>query len=154
MKVEYINPFINVASSLLTMMCSIKVERGNVFLKASPFAANHVVIIVGLAGTFKGQVYFSIDEKTACGIASKMMMGMEVPFLDEMAKSAIAELGNMILGNVCTEFSNQGIILDITPPTVMVGQDMQISTKGVETFCVPLLLEGVGTMDIDISITD
>lgn len=154
MKVEYINPFINVASSLLTMMCGIEVKRGNVYLKASPFNANHVVIIVGIAGTFKGQVYFSIDEKTACGIASKMMMGMEVPTLDEMAKSAIAELGNMILGNVCTEFSNQGIILDITPPSVMVGQDMQISTKGVETFCVPLIIESVGTMEIDVSITD
>lgn len=154
MKVEYINPFINVSSSLLTMMCNIQVNRGKIYLKASPFNANHVVIIVGIAGTFKGQIYFSMDEKTACGIASKMMMGMEVPALDEMAKSAIAELGNMILGNVCTDFYNQGIILDITPPTVMVGQDMQISTKGVETFCVPLLLDGIGTLEIDVSITD
>ncbi len=154
MKVEYINPFINVASSLLNMMCAVEVKKGKIYLKSSPFNANHVVIIIGIAGTFRGQVYFSLDEPTACGIASKMMMGMEVPYLDEMAKSAIAELGNMILGNVCTDFYNEGLNVDITPPTVMVGQDIQISTKGVETFCVPLALEGIGTMEIDVSITE
>ncbi len=153
MNVEYINPFINVSMNLIQMVCNVGANRGQIFVKDSPFMADHVVIIIGIAGEFKGQVFFSMDEETACKIASAMMFGMEVPALDEMSKSAIAELGNMILGNVSTEFYNQGVKIDITPPTVLVGTDMAISTKGIKTVCVPLVLDNGGRVEIDISIT-
>lgn len=154
MNVEYVNPFINVSMNLIQMVCNVGTSRGQLSIKDSPFKADHVVIIIGIAGEFKGQVFFSMDESSACKIASAMMFGMEVPALDEMSKSAIAELSNMILGNVSTEFYNQGIKIDITPPTVLVGTDMEISTKGVKTICVPLLLDNGGQVNIDISITD
>lgn len=154
MNVEYINPFINVSMNLIQMVCNVGTSRGQLSIKDSPFKADHVVIIIGIAGEFKGQVFFSMDESSACKIASAMMFGMEVPALDEMSKSAIAELGNMILGNVSTEFYNQGIKIDITPPTVLVGTDMEISTKGIKTVCVPLILDNGGQVNIDILITD
>jgi chemotaxis protein CheX len=154
MNVEYINPFINVSVSLIKMICNADVNRGQIFIKNSPFTAKSVVIIIGVAGEFKGQVFFSMDESTACKIASAMMFGMEVNALEEMAKSAIAELGNVIMGNVSTEFYNNGIKIDITPPTVMVGNDMAESTKGVKTICVPLILDNIGEIEIDVAITD
>jgi len=116
--------------------------------------AGSVVIIIGIAGEIKGQVFFSMDEGTACKIASAMMFGMQVTALEEMGKSAIAELGNMIMGNVSTEFYNNGIKIDITPPTVMVGNDIAITTKLQKTICIPLALENAGKIDIDVSITD
>jgi len=154
LNVEYINPFINVSVNLVQMVCNVKANRGQIFMKDSPFMAESVVIIIGIAGEFKGQVFFSMDEETACNIASSMMMGMEVKSLDEMAKSAIAELGNMIMGNVSTEFYNTGVKIDITPPTVLVGNDMAFSTKGIKTICVPLILENVGKIEVDIAITE
>lgn len=154
MNVEYINPFINVSVNLIQMVCNVGAKRGQIYIKTSPFLADSVAIIIGIAGEFKGQVFFSMDESTACKIASSMMMGMEVNCLDEMSKSAIAELGNMIMGNVSTEFYNSGIKIDITPPTVLVGKDITISTKGIKTICVPLDLESVGRIDIDVSITE
>lgn len=154
MNVEYINPFINVSVSLIKMICNADVNRGQIFIKNSPFTAGSVVIIIGVAGEFKGQVFFSMNETTACKIASAMMFGMEVNALEEMAKSAIAELGNMIMGNVSTEFYNNGIKIDITPPTIMVGNDMAVSTKGVKTICVPLILDNIGEIEIDVAITD
>ena len=154
MNVEHINPFINVSVSLIKMICNTDVNRGQVFIKSSPFTAGSVVIIIGVAGEFKGQVFFSMNEATACKIASSMMFGMEVNALEEMAKSAIAELGNMIMGNVSTEFYNNGIKIDITPPTIMVGNDMAVSTKGVKTICVPLILENIGEIEVDVAIAD
>lgn len=153
MNVEYINPFINVSINLVQMVCNVKVERGQIFIKNSTFMAESVVIIIGIAGEFKGQVFFSMDESTACKIASAMMFGMEVNALEEMAKSAIAELGNMIMGNVSTEFYNTGVRIDITPPTVLVGKDIAVSTKGVKTICVPLILENIGKIEIDVAVT-
>lgn len=154
MNVEYINPFINVSVELIKMICNVNVNRGQIFIKNSPFTAGSVVIIIGIAGEFKGQVFFSMNESTACKIASSMMFGMEVNALEEMAKSAIAELGNMIMGNVSTEFYNNRIKIDITPPTIMVGNDMAVSTKGVKTICVPLVLENIGEVEIDVAITE
>ena len=154
MNVEYINPFINVSINLVQMVCNVKAERGQIFIKNSTFMAESVVIIIGIAGEFKGQVFFSMDESTACKIASAMMFGMEVNSLEEMAKSAIAELGNMIMGNVSTEFYNTGIRIDITPPTVLVGKDIAVSTKGVKTICVPLILENIGKIEIDVAVTE
>jgi len=154
LNVEYINPFINVSINLVQMVCNVKAERGQIFVKSSTFMAENVVIIIGIAGEFKGQVFFSMDESTACKIASAMMFGMEVNALEDMAKSAIAELGNMIMGNVSTEFSNSGIKIDITPPTVLVGSDIAVSTKGVKTICVPLILENIGKIEIDVAVTE
>lgn len=154
MNVEYINPFINVSINLVQMVCNVKAERGQIYMKNSTFMAESVVIIIGVAGEFKGQVFFSMGEQTACKIASAMMFGMEVNALEEMAKSAIAELGNMIMGNVSTEFYNNGIKIDITPPTVLVGNDIAVSTKSLKTICIPIMLENMGKIEIDIAVTD
>lgn len=154
MNVEYINPFINVSVNIIQSICNINANRGQIFVRNSPFMAGSVVIIIGIAGEFRGQVFFSMDEGTACKIASAMMFGMQVTQLEEMGKSAIAELGNMIMGNVSTEFYNNGVRIDITPPTVMVGNDIAITTKIQKTICIPLELESVGKIDIDVSITE
>lgn len=154
MDVEFINPFINVSVNLFNMVCSVKASRGGIFIKDSTFFADRVVIIIGIAGEYRGQVFFSMDESTACNIASSMMFGMKVSELDDMSKSAIAELGNMIMGNVSTEFFNSGIKIEITPPTILVGRDMAVSTKGIKTICIPLILEGLGKVEIDISLAE
>lgn len=154
MNVEYINPFIKISAELIQTVCNVKAGRGQVYIKNSPFMAGNVVIIIGIAGQFKGQAFFSMDESTALKIASAMMMGMPVNGMDEMAKSAIAELGNMIMGNVSTEFYNNGIKIDITPPSILVGSDMAVSTKGVKTICIPLILENIGKLEIDIAVTE
>ena len=154
MNAEYINPFITVSADMLQMVANIKSTKGKVFMKASPLTADNVVIIIGLTGEFKGQVFFSMSEKTACTVASGMMFGTEVPILDEMAKSAIAELGNMILGNIATKFYNDGVKIDITPPTILVGSNLAISTREIKTMCVPLEFENGGKMDIDIAIAE
>ncbi|HOS68680.1 MAG TPA: chemotaxis protein CheX [Bacillota bacterium] len=154
MNVEYINPFISVSVNLMKMVCNETASRGKVFIKNSTFASDNVVIIIGVAGEIKGQVFFSMNNITACNIASTMMFGTEVKELDDMAKSAIAELGNMIMGNVSTEFFNNGIKIDITPPTVLVGKDMALSTRGLKTICIPLLLEKLGKIEIDVALTE
>lgn len=154
MDVKYINPFINVTINIVQQICNVGAKRGQIYVKSSPFIADNVVIIIGIAGDFKGQVFFTMSEETACTIASSMMFGMEVPALDEMAKSAIAELGNMIMGNVSTEFYNEGIKIDITPPTVLVGSDINISTKGIQTICVPIEIENGTKLEVVVAVAN
>lgn len=154
MDVKFINPFINVSINIVQQICNVGAKRGQIYVRSSPFIAENVVIIIGIAGDFKGQVFFTMDEKTACSIASSMMFGMEVPVLDEMSKSAIAELGNMIMGNVSTEFYNEGVKIDITPPTVLVGSDINISTKGIQTICVPIEIENGTKLELVVAVAN
>ncbi len=64
----------------------------------------------------RGQVMIVFENSVACDIASKMCM-MPITQLDDLSKSALSELGNMIMGNTATIFSTKGIGIDITPPT-------------------------------------
>lgn len=154
MDVKFINPFINVSINIVQQICGVGAKRGQIYVRSTPIIADNVIIIIGLAGDFKGQVFFTMNESTACSIASSMMFGMEVPVLDEMAKSAIAELGNMIMGNVSTEFYNEGIKIDITPPTVFVGSDINISTKGIQTICVPIDIENGTKLEVIVAVAN
>jgi len=144
MKQEHINPFIAAAKNVIKISCNDEIELGKLSLKKLPLQTSDVVIVLGIVGNVKGQVIFSIDEDVTMAIASKMMMGMPVTKLDEMAKSAICELANMILGNAATIFSNNKIVIDITPPSILIGKDMTVSTVKGDFISIPLNLKESG----------
>ena len=97
---------------------------------------------------------FSMDKSVSLKIASAMMMGMTITELDEMSKSAIAESANMILGNAATILYSKGIKIEITPPSLMMGDNIQISTPKMTTLCIPLNLSSGGTIELDIALMD
>lgn len=150
MKVEYINPFIESAQSVIKTLCNTNVKLGKVYLKESPFSVNQIIIIIGVIGKIKGQVYFELSKVTAKRIASIMMGGIKISELDEISKSAISEMGNMIMGNASAIFGNNEINIDITPPTLLSGDKIEISNK-TSTIVVPLELEEIGTITLNIN---
>lgn len=149
MKVEYVNPFITGAKAVFEMLLCDVANLGSPHMKASPIFMNQVIILIGIVGKLSGQVYFEMSIPTAKAIASTMM-GSEVPELDEMSKSAISEMGNMIMGNICTEFSEKKISVNITPPSLIVGDKIEISNR-VPTIVVPLELNNIGPVNINIT---
>lgn len=151
MKVEYINPFIEASQSVLKSVANINVELGKPYLKDSPYPSDILAIIIGLTGKLRGQVIFSLSKDIALKVASSMM-GTELKELDELAKSAVAEAANMILGNTATIFFNTGISIDITPPTLLTGDNIKISTNKIKTVCIPLNIVGGGLIDIDVAV--
>jgi len=153
LNVQHVNPFIQATQNVIEMMCQVQPKLGNVYVKQSSFYGEDVAIILGIVGDIRGQVIFSMKKDTACFIASKMMMGMPVAELDEMAKSAISELTNMVLGNTATLFSQNGVSIDITPPSLLMGENMQISTVKAQAICIPMQFEGY-TMEIEVAIQE
>lgn len=150
MKAEYINPFVEASQSVIKMLLNTEVKLGKLHLRNSPLSFDQVVIMIGVIGKIKGQVYFELSRDTAKKIASIMMGGMPVDELDEMSKSAVSEMGNMIMGNASTIFSNNNIGIDITPPALLTGEKFEISNK-VPNIVVPLELEGLGNISINIA---
>jgi len=81
-----------------------------------------------------------------------MMMGCEVNELDDMALSAISELGNMIMGNAATIFSQNAKLIDITPPTAVKG-NVSFMTQGLTNIAMPLITaEGDTLLQVNIAI--
>jgi chemotaxis protein CheX len=152
MNVEHINPFIEASQQVFQMMTGIKPELGNVHLKSSPYAGDSIAVIVGLTGKIRGQVIISLCIDTAKTIASKMMGGVPVYELDDFAKSAISELGNMIMGNTATILFSRGIGIEITPPSLLMGEKITISPSHMKTICLPLNLGEEHSVSIDISL--
>lgn len=146
--VKYMNPFIKGATDVVEQVCNIKLQTGKPFIKNGDGDDNTIAIMIGMTGQVQGQVLITMKNKDALKIASLMMMGMPVLELDNMAVSAISELGNMIMGTTSTIFSNNGISTDITPPMIFKGK-MSIKQTFGTTISIPLISDIISiTLDI------
>ncbi len=154
MNVEYINPFIEASQSVFQMMTGNKPILGQVYMKKNPFESANIAVIVGLTGRIRGQVVISMTLSSALEIASAMMGGMQVDAMDEISKSAISELGNMIMGNTATILAGRGIGIEITPPSLLVGEKMVITPAHMKTVCIPLNISDTGKFEIDVSLAE
>ncbi|MDF2541898.1 MAG: hypothetical protein K0S47_1616 [Herbinix sp.] len=150
MNVEHINPFLLASTKILKDMCYVEAKVGKPYIKELEFNNDSLIIMIGVTGEMKGQVIIAFENRVACDIASKMCM-MSVTQMDELAMSAIGELGNMILGNTATIFSTKGIEIDITPPTIGTGT-MTFKHKYAQNICIPLDYEDDKRIEINISI--
>ncbi|BDU50048.1 chemotaxis protein CheX [Haliovirga abyssi] len=151
MRVEYINPFVAATFEILKTVANVTPKKGKVILKNEPVPSYGVSVLVGVVGEVKGQIAYSLSEEAAMKIASAMMMGMPVEEFDEMAKSAISELANMITGNASTQISAQGLVVDISPPTLVTGSNVHISTGNMQTIVIPVETE-LGIFEINIAL--
>ena len=151
MKTEYIKPFIQASRMVFKSLFCIDTEIGRVYMKPSPYFSNSVLIIIGVVGGFKGQIYFEMTEETAKAISNKMMGGMEFTEFNDICKSAVSEMGNMVMGNASTLFSKDEIHIDITPPTLITGQKIEISNK-MAAVVVPFSLQELGVLNLNIAV--
>jgi chemotaxis protein CheX len=150
MKVEYINPFIEASISVFKNLMNTETKIGKIYLKDSPYSVGDMIIMIGVVGEIRGQVCLELTFDTAEKIVSTMMEGITVSNMDEVGKSAIAELGNMIMGNTCTIFSKNKVRIDITPPTILTGDKISISNK-TATIGIPLIIQDYGIININIT---
>jgi chemotaxis protein CheX len=149
---EYINPFLMAATSIIKDVCQIELAVGKPYVKETAFADDSVIIMIGITGEMRGSVMIAFAYDKALGIASKMMMGMPVTELDEMATSAISELGNMIMGNAATILSTKGVGIDITPPTLCRG-NFTIAQSYAKNICIPLSGDDI-LVELDVAVKD
>lgn len=138
MKVEFVNPFVSAAFMVLEKVGKTKVSKGTLSLASSPIAGMDVNTVIGVTGDILGQVIYSMSTETAQKIASVMLMGLPISDFDEIAKSAISELGNIITGNAATELGNNGYCCNITPPSLFMGKEVKVSIKDLQILLIPV----------------
>ncbi|PFA70089.1 chemotaxis protein CheX [Bacillus sp. AFS015802] len=117
-------------------------------LLAEPFSQHKIGVLIGFTGDVRGRMIIDGEEASFQGLGASMF-GM--PLDGAMLESFAGELGNMIAGNLATLLAGGGHSLDITPPTVIVGQSkmygfdkalkLPISIEHVGEFLVILMIE-------------
>ena len=152
MKVQYVNPFVSAAFSVIETLLGKQVTKGDMSMLPTIFTSQECNIITGVTGEVEGQVIYGMSIVTADKIASQMM-GMSIVTFDEMAASAIAELGNMITGNASALLLDAGYLCEITPPSMIRGAKIQMTTLQIPALVVPVIMD-IGRIEITVSLKE
>jgi chemotaxis protein CheX len=150
MQSTHIKPFLESATLVIEQTCAIRPNRGELTLKTVTYPDDHIWLQINVLGELSGDIVFGFPRQVALRIASLMMGGSNVTELDELSRSAISELGNMISGNAGTLLHEQGIYIDISPPRFFTGNKSSLSHKPAVS--VPLSLDNVGSFELLITI--
>lgn len=149
---DIINPFLSAGMQMLKDVAQIETKMGAPSAKQAKFTSDTVVIMIGITGEMKGQVMLAFPNKLACKVAGNMCM-TECSELTELFMSAICELGNMIMGNAATIFSVKGIGIDITPPTICIG-DVEFTTSVSQNISIPLYAGEEYIIDVNVAVKE
>ena len=128
MNAEHVNIFISALAGVFQEIAQTNLSINSKRVRSNNKYDKNVVVLVGVTGEVRGNIALSMDESYAKAIASNMMYGMPVEVFDEMPQSAIREVANMMMGKVASLFEEVGIMIDITPPTLMTGEALTISS--------------------------
>ena len=156
MRVEYINPFVESAYSVIKEVLKTDITRGELYLKSTSMPVLGVAAIIGLAGDVEGRVLFDMTKETAIKIANDMLKSMDMEPIDDlndMGKATITELANMITGQAVTKLHNLGFTFDLTPPALFTGDNMEVSDPKVEALIVPMEIPQ-GKVEINVAIRE
>lgn len=136
MDIRYVNSFITGLLHISNMLGIHNMQRTGLGKKQKLMTDNDVNVILGLVGDTRGNVVISMQEKTACNIASVMMGGLTVENFDYMPKSALCELSNMVVGHTLMQIEKTGLLLNITPPVLINGKNLISLISQVETISI------------------
>lgn len=150
MDAKYINPFIDSFYNILPQIGFSNVTREDVTVKNSVESLG-ILINLGIVGDIKGNIVYNIEGENGKKIASKMMMGLPVEKLNEMAQSALSELSNMLTANASINFSNIGVNVNISTPTLMYGQDIKIKLNTDKILNIKIVADDI---PIDVNVAD
>jgi|HubBroStandDraft_4_1064222.scaffolds.fasta_scaffold60894_3 chemotaxis protein CheX len=116
-----------------------------------PETFDGVVALVGVAGTWTGTGHMSCSALFARQLAGALLMS-EYDSVNEEVLDAVAEVANMIIGNVKTIFEEKLGPLGLTVPTVIFGRNYQTRSAGVKDWVLVRLRSGSESMDINFNL--
>ncbi|HCL57880.1 MAG TPA: chemotaxis protein CheX [Spirochaetia bacterium] len=151
MRIDFITPFLEATEEIINEVLDIQPQRGEMDLKANETIPD-VGVLVGITGQAVGRMLIILD-KTLAEKLVEIMNGEVYKLEEDMAQATIGEVGNMIMGRAITKLYELGFHFEITPPSVIVGRSVRISTLGIETLAVPYTFP-YGSMEINISIKE
>lgn len=129
----------------------LEIDRSVMRNVIQPESFHGVVALVGVAGSWTGASHISCSPQFAQRLAGALLL-TEYRSIDEDVLDAVAEVANMIVGNVKTIFEERLGPLGLTVPTVIYGRNYQTRSAGVKDWVLVRLRSREETMDINFSL--
>jgi chemotaxis protein CheX len=152
MNVKFLNPFIEAVIEVLKVEVGVNGVRGQLNLQKSAMTTDDITVLIHLIGQVYGVVLYGMPKATGLKFVSQIM-GQEFTELDSLAQSGVAELSNVITGRATVKFSQSGYTSNISPPMVITGKGVQVSTLDFPRLVVPLDTE-LGMMTVHIALRE
>jgi chemotaxis protein CheX len=118
----------------------------------SPVKLEDFSIVVGVVGEINGQLIFGFEKAILDKIVKKM--GELERFKAEKYNiSIISEFSNILMGNAVTYLEEHGYEkLTITPPSIIMGSDIELSTKISEIIKYKFCFEEFGAISLYVAL--
>lgn len=108
-------------------MAGLSAQPGTVFHPVhQPLVLQGVAGAIGLSGKVSGMVYTSFGKGLASFIAEKILGSVSS---EQDLSDVVAELTNMVTGNLKSRFSDSGFNCTLTPPSVVTGNKISVNPK-------------------------
>ncbi len=156
MKAVYLNPFVESVVSIMEHMLYETPMRGKAFVRTAVDSTDGdcIAIIIGVTGGLSGQVALVLPKDCAKQIAAKLLREERMHEFDDIARSALGEIANMITAHATIGLSDAGCVCDITPPTVIAGNSVAMKMpENIKTIVIPLQLS-MGSIDLNVSLEE
>ncbi|HZW30950.1 MAG TPA: chemotaxis protein CheX [Isosphaeraceae bacterium] len=121
-----IPPFFQAAREVLEQELGLDAAPGPIqALDLGDLPGDDATVLVAITGDLEGTAFYRYSLPCALGIVSRII-GSPMTELDELARSGIAELGNVITGRAGVLLADQGWTCTIAPPVVVAGQAVRV----------------------------
>jgi chemotaxis protein CheX len=116
--------------NVFSTMLGVELAGGEASVEQStPDSNDGVVSFIGIAGTWAGTGSVCCSPKLACRVCELMLM-TEAASVNEDVLDAVAELTNMVIGNVKTDLEAEVGPLGLSIPTVVFGRNFKTKSAG------------------------
>ena len=140
-------------AEVFSTMLGLELESREAFTETiPPGPAEGVVSLIGLAGSWVGTGGLSCSPQFACLISSRMLM-TELTAVDGEVLDAIAEVTNMIIGNVKTSLEIHLGPMGLSIPTVVFGKNFTTRSVGSGPWIIVPFRHGENGMNVKICLT-
>jgi chemotaxis protein CheX len=147
-----VNPFLGSTFDVFKQLFNIELQKGGITMRKAPSASNEIAIIIGITGTdHTGVVVFSMKKYTAIKMVSVLYPDMQVTDKDESFSDALGEIANIISGNSMRTFAEMNLSLNITTPSVIIGQAFEVHLLDQTTLCSEMQ-SPFGVLEINVAI--
>ncbi|MEZ8218234.1 flagellar motor switch protein FliM [Candidatus Fervidibacteria bacterium JGI MDM2 SSWTFF-3-K9] len=147
--VEVVNRILRAATEALEGMAGLTVERGKPFLRFSAYTEEDVTAAISVEGSVKGVVLLELNYRTAVRLLQRLIgeeLNTNLPISDflnesELARSALQEIANVLVGRSAMYFEEVGKTCVISPPELLMRRGILLSERDFQQIVIPLNTE-------------
>jgi len=134
---------------VFSTMLGLEIESGETLVEKEATSAQSagVISLIGLTGPWVGTGSVACSAEFACKMSSRMLMA-EYEAINEDVLDAVAEITNMIVGNVKTALEEKLGPLGLSTPTVIFGRNFQTRSARIHEWTVVPFSSGEGKLHI------